>query len=281
MALTDELMDMVGNTGGLAALGGLLDGNDDAAQGAMTLAVPALIGGLGKRASTPIGASAVFDLVNSSDGRMLDSPGGLFGGNNGGMGSLLISAILGGRKDTVETSLAEATGVNPGAISKFLPALAPIVVSFLKIKVKGGGLNSGRLAMALVNERTQNTNPEADRIFEVLDGGDDVADHLGFLEGIKKMGALGGVGTAADIAANRWDTAEADLQDARAALPDRSGSPMDWLLPLFGFAAAVVLIGLLWASRDTSDTADSMESHAVLAEQVHQPTNGGPNDIYR
>lgn len=154
------------------------------AQNAVNAALPVLLGGLAKNASTPDGAQALANALDRDhDGSMLDNVGGLLGGllggggQGGGLGSLLgmatemlggggggvnpraangdgiLGHIFGDRRGTVEQGVAKASGLDLGQIAKLLPILAPMVMAALGKTKRQQGLDAGGLAEVLGQQR--------------------------------------------------------------------------------------------------------------------------------
>ena len=106
-------------------------GADEATtQQAIQAALPMLIGGLARNASSPGGAAALSNaLSNHADGSALAGLGGLLGG--GGAGAGILGHIFGNKRSTVEEGVGQATGLGQPQIGKLLMVLAPIVMAAL------------------------------------------------------------------------------------------------------------------------------------------------------
>src|ERR1051325_743416 len=99
---------------------------------AVSMALPALLGGLSHNASNEQGAAALDRALGDHDGSILDNLGGLFGaGGGGGIGGAILGHIFGAKRSTVEEGVGRASGLNAQQVAQLLMMLAPIVMGFL------------------------------------------------------------------------------------------------------------------------------------------------------
>lgn len=108
------------------------------AAGAISAALPMLLGALGRNASQPQGAQALFGaLQNDHAGLDLGSVLGAVlggGGQSGGSpndGGKILGHIFGGNQNRAETGLGQATGLGGDRAGQLLRLLAPIVLAYL------------------------------------------------------------------------------------------------------------------------------------------------------
>jgi hypothetical protein len=182
-----SLLEMVASQlqgGNLDQISQALGVDAGTAQQAVNAALPALLGGLAKNASTPDGAQSLASALDRDhDGSMLDNVGGLLGGllgggggQGGGLGSLLgmatemlggasavnpraangdgiLGHIFGDRRGNVEQGIAKASGLDLGQIAKLLPILAPMVMAALGKTKRQQGLDAGGVAEMLGQQR--------------------------------------------------------------------------------------------------------------------------------
>ena len=125
--------DLLGRLQGqpLSDMGRQLGLSDTQMQGAVSAALPLLIGALGRNASQPQGADALFgalqrDHAGSDIGSVL---GAVLGG--GGQGGNILDHVLGGRQQNAARGLGASTGLDGDTAGSLLKMLAPIVMAYL------------------------------------------------------------------------------------------------------------------------------------------------------
>lgn len=99
--------------------------------GAVSAALPLLLGALGRNASQDEGANALYGALEK-DHRGLDLGnvlGSVLGG--GGQGNDILGHIFGGRQPRAEQGLGRATGLGNDKAGVLLRVLAPIVMAYL------------------------------------------------------------------------------------------------------------------------------------------------------
>src|SRR5688500_12518311 len=80
---------------------------------AISMALPALIGGLSRNAANPQGAVALDRALGDHDGSILNNLGGLLGGGAaGGIGGAILGHIFGPKRGAVEQGVGQASGLN-------------------------------------------------------------------------------------------------------------------------------------------------------------------------
>ena len=128
---------------------------------AIQMALPAILGGLARNASTPEGAESLNNALDQHDGGVLD--------NLGGLGSLIFGAreqqpappppqydsggilghIFGNSQGNVAQKVSEQTGLGTGQVAQILMLLAPIVMGYLGRQKQSQGLDAGGLGGVL------------------------------------------------------------------------------------------------------------------------------------
>ena len=136
MSLTDELLAKLQGAP-LQQVSQQLGISDTQASGAISAALPVLMGALGNNASQPQGAQALLGaLQNNHSGLDLGSVlGSVLGGGGGGAasdGAGILGHIFCGSQQKVETGLAQATQLDSGRTSQLLQILAPIHSMYLQ-----------------------------------------------------------------------------------------------------------------------------------------------------
>lgn len=111
----------------------------DETANAVSAALPLLMGALGRNASQPQGAQALFGALQK-DHAGLDL-GGVLGSvlGGGGQGGDILGHVFGAREQTAARGLGAATGMGGDRANTLLKMLAPIVMAYLAKRVLGGG----------------------------------------------------------------------------------------------------------------------------------------------
>ena len=161
MSLTDDLLSQLQGAP-LQQVSQQLGIDSQQASGAISAALPLLMGALGNNAAKPQGAEALFGaLQNNHSGLDIGSVlGAVMGGGNSpaANGAGILGHIFGGNQDRAETGLAQATGLSPSSSSQLLKILAPIVMAYIAQRMSSGGqASAGGLAQILGQEKQQVT----------------------------------------------------------------------------------------------------------------------------
>lgn len=155
------------------------------AAGAVSAALPLLIGALGKNASQPQGAEALFGALQRDHAGSGGDLGNLLGMVLGGAqsrqtdGAGMLGHIFGGQQNRAEQHLGEATGLGGDRAGQLMKILAPIVLAYLAKRMFSGNEGGGGQAMGMAG------------------GGNPTADVLGAILGqeqqaVRQQGGLGG-----------------------------------------------------------------------------------------
>ncbi|MEM9073877.1 MAG: DUF937 domain-containing protein [Myxococcota bacterium] len=181
---------------------------------ALSAALPMLVSGLAKNASSTEGAQSLAGALDRDhDGSLLDSLGGLLGqqqqGSSGGLGAILgqvatmvtdapgpgsaksadgagiLGHIFGSKQQPVENGVAKASGLSGSQVASLLVTLAPIVMAALGRTKQKKGLDAGGLTDLLQQESSTMGGGAAGGILGSLLGGD---SDDGIADGVAKAG---------------------------------------------------------------------------------------------
>lgn len=157
---------------------------------AIQMALPAILGGLARNASTPQGAESLNTALDQHSGGILDNLGGLgsmiFGGgqqqatpapetNAGG----ILGHIFGSNQGQVAQQVSQQTGLGTGQVAQILMMLAPIVMGYLGKQKQSQGLDAGSLGgllgglMGGGQQQASSGNPMLDMASRMLDSDGD------------------------------------------------------------------------------------------------------------
>lgn len=159
-------------------------------------AVPGMLEGLSRNASSSQGAEALFNALGKNhDGSVLDDLAG-FLGSSGGMadGAKILGHVFGNRQAGVENSISQASGVDMASVAKIMAMAAPLIMGALGKAKNQMNLDPAGLSQMLGQERqaAQQAAPDMMDFFgKMLDSDGDG----GSMDDLAKMGSslLGGL----------------------------------------------------------------------------------------
>ena len=136
-SIFDSVMQQLGGQN-LSALSQQIGADEATTQKAVQAALPMLLGGMARNTRNPAGAQSLTSALDQHrDGSALQNVGGLIDNPQSGPGAGILGHVFGGRRETVEQGVGQATGLNGQQIGKLLMVLAPIVMAVLARR-KGG-----------------------------------------------------------------------------------------------------------------------------------------------
>ncbi len=188
----DQLLGQEQGDAALQEISGNVGAEPSLVNSAIQMALPAILGGLSRNASTPEGAESLNNALDQHDGGILDNLGGLgsmiFGQqeqaaapppqlNAGG----ILGHILGNNQGQVAQQVSQQTGLGMGQVAQILMMLAPIVMGYLgkQKQTQGvdagglGGLLGGLLGGGQQQQPASSGNPMMDMISGMLDSDKD------------------------------------------------------------------------------------------------------------
>ena len=162
---------------------------------ALSTALPLILGGLQKNASTPEGAQGIMNALNSKhDGSILDNLGGLI--DNSDIlkdGAGILGHVFGGKTQNVANAVSTKSGLDVNTTMSLLKMAAPIVMGYLGKQTSNqqtdeNGINN--LLGGLLGE-----NGSQSLLTKILDadGDGDVMDDIMDMATGKSKGGLGGL----------------------------------------------------------------------------------------
>ncbi len=255
----DQISDQL-----LGQMGNMLGDESSKISDAMGSALPGLLSGLTGASGSAAGADKLFKVAQDQDEGMLGNMGALLGGSNAASvvdgGTSMLTNVLGGSGlGKLAGVIAGFAGLSKGGSSSLLGMLAPIVISVLKRKIMGDGMNAGSLANMLMGQKDNIANA-------MPTGFSDQLSSSGFLSSLSDTAsstissAVGGAGTAAsNTLGNIKDTAESTVSEVRDSASSGGSSMLRWLLPLAG----VVLLGWLgmkFLAGDKDGVSDAVDA---------------------
>src|SRR3954464_7691192 len=123
---------------------------------AVDAALPLLLSAVARNAGNPNQAQSLDRAISQDhDGSVLDDIPGFLNQGGGGAGAGILKHVLGGRQQTVQTGLSQATGLDAGKAGQLLTMLAPLVMGAIGKAKRENQLDSGGLSTLLTGEHEQ------------------------------------------------------------------------------------------------------------------------------
>ncbi len=217
----------------LDKLAAALGVNPAVARSALAAAVPAVLGAFGSKASTDVGARALFDAVSKTDGNVLgDLASTLTGASGekfiqGGLGSL--GSLLGDNTMKGLTgAIAKQSGMGSDASSSIVALASQLAMGQLAKSVTGDGLNASSLAGLLSSQQANITSALPAGLGSLLSSA-----------GVVSSNFAGSAGRAVNEAARTASAATAQAASAAAAAKKSGSNWLVWLIPVLAVLAAL------------------------------------------
>jgi len=146
----------------LGSLGSLIGADESQTRSATSAAVPALLGGLAKLASSQAGAGQIASALGGLDLGALGNLAGILGGSNPSRvadqgGSLLASLFGTTATGKIVETLAGFLGMKPGVARSLLAYLAPVVLGMVAKQFTGGRADAAGLQRLFADQATNIT----------------------------------------------------------------------------------------------------------------------------
>lgn len=225
---------------------------------AIEAAIPVLLGGLMKKASTPSGASELSNIFKKQDAEpsILDNLGSLVSGGASskllGMGSSLLPMLLGSSQASIVSVLMKLLGIGDKGVLGLLGSLAPIVMGVVGKQAKSaGGFDPGVLTNLLGGQNNFLSSALPNE-----------------LKGVMGLADLGRQASETVTNAARNTTRETTTREKGYVAPAPAApasSPLGWLLPLLALAA-LGFLGYTFMSGGKK-------------EEVKKPITSAPNAV--
>jgi outer membrane protein OmpA-like peptidoglycan-associated protein len=199
--MATDLLEMMSSTLGTQLVnraGSFLGASESSMKGAVGAALPALLGGVMQKASTPSGAAELMKLLNTPglDPGITGNLSSYLGGGEKtssllSIGSGLLSSLFGDKLGNLINTIASSFGLKSASASNLMALAAPMVLGFLKTQVSENRLDAKGLASLLAGQ--------AEFLKPRLDSR--ITSALGFASPMAFVSSLAGAaGRAADAA---------------------------------------------------------------------------------
>lgn len=221
----------------------LLGESRDKTQSGVDAAVPGILSGFERTASTTDGAQRLSNAVDGADDTMFSKIGQIFGKTPSGEGSEgTLHSILGaGGFSELAGNLGRSSGLPAKSITTLLSFLAPIVLGVLKTVKREKGLDTAGLSNLLSSQKTNfaAAMPEGGRDSTTAEGASYEGEPL--RDASRRISQPGPVRTYTSPSA-------------------RESGSRDWIVPLL---VVLGLVGLLWYWSSRPSVQAGREQPAV------------------
>lgn len=148
-SLSDDLLSQLAGPA-MQQIGQQLGTSHEQTAGAVSAALPMILGAIGRNAAQPGGAEALLGALgrdHASAGGIGDILGSVLGGQQSAQTNAAgqLGHIFGGNLSRVETGLGQATGLGGDKAQMLLKILAPVVMGFLAKRGLGDASALGNL----------------------------------------------------------------------------------------------------------------------------------------
>ncbi len=242
-----ELMNGYLGKDAVNLISGLIGEGADKTQGALSGAIPAVLGALISKASSPSGAEELMGALDNQDASMLDNLSGLLGGQGSASilsaGSDLLKMLFGGNLNSVLDVMSRSTGLGGKSMGSLLAVLAPIAMSVLKNQRSKLGLDVGGLVKLLMGQK--------DLLQGKLPGG------FGDLLGVSGL-------TAAESSRPQTREPVSSIRDGAHSISDSPNTMLGKLLPVIALLALALIAWQLFNKRPDANTVIESPSNGVV-----------------
>jgi hypothetical protein len=256
--LMDLVKSAISSSGVADQIGSAVGLEKSKTNSAIEAAIPVLLGGLMKKASTPSGASELSNIFKKQDAEpsILDNLGSLVSGGASskllGMGSSLLPMLLGSSQASIVSVLMKLLGIGDKGVLGLLGSLAPIVMGVVGKQAKSaGGFDPGVLTNLLGGQSNFLSSALPNE-----------------LKGVMGLADLGRQASETVTNAARNTTRETTTREKGYVAPAPAApasSPLGWLLPLLALAA-LGFLGYTFMSGGKK-------------EEVKKPITSAPNAV--
>lgn len=268
MSLLDQITGALGTPDNVSSLMGGLRTNEADTRSMLGSAIPAVLAGLGAQSGGD-GAGALHGLVSSDKGGLLASIGSFFEqGDRTGLASGLVGSLFGKQRGAIEGHISGESGVDLSSVTRFLPMLAPAIMSALGKIGDDDSLDADGLSEQLATIGAEGS------LGDILEQADD-EDRSGFLDGIASLVGAGGLGALIPALGTGDDSAGTSVAAAAASVGavgagaagatsydynDRDRTGLGWLIPALLIAGGLILGLILWQCGNSEVRQASVET---------------------
>lgn len=151
-SLLESVTGVLGAGDTYEKLGEIIGGDTEQTTEAAELAVPTILGGLAERV-TDDGPGPVLEMLDRTEGLVLDDLDGFLDRGDPGLGADLLDDIFGSQRDDLIGRLASKAEMGGSMVTRLLSMLAPMVIDTVRRKRHDESLDGDGVSALLAEER--------------------------------------------------------------------------------------------------------------------------------
>lgn len=268
--MATNLLDLLSNAVSPDIVQGLsrsVGESDSAVRSGVSALLPALLGGLANKSSTPSGAGSVLSMLTGAnvDSGLLGTMGNLLGGGQTGsliqLGTSLLSGLFGSDKVAgLGSALATVSGMKSSSAGSLASLIVPLAFAALKRFIGDSRLDASGLASVLGSQRDNLSGKLDPRLTSALGLGAPASLLAGLSAGV--TGAAGAA--ASTVRTGATTAAHADATAVTSTAAAASGGIGRWLPWIIGAAVLAFLLPQL-KNCGTTEKVAAPSAPAVVA----------------
>jgi hypothetical protein len=142
--------------------------SESTANSAVQIAVPLIIAALARNSAQTDGAQDLHRAINSDhDGSIFDNLMGYLANPAAGNGSGILGHVFGNQQSSIQSSLAQATGLDQSSAASLLETVAPLVMGAVGQTQQQNGLDASGLS-EMLNSQQQEAQSNAPDVMGML-----------------------------------------------------------------------------------------------------------------
>jgi hypothetical protein len=154
-AITQIITQQLGR-GAVSSIAQRLGVSEATANTAVQIAVPLIVAALARNAARPEGAQQLHQAINNDhDGSIFNNVMGYLSDPQSANGAGILGHVFGGQQASIESNLAQATGMDQSSAGGLMETLAPLVMGAVGQTQQQNGLDASALSTMLNNQQEE------------------------------------------------------------------------------------------------------------------------------
>lgn len=154
-AITQIITQQLGR-GAVSSIAQRLGVSEATANTAIQIGVPLIVAALARNAARPDGAEQLHQAINNDhDGSIFNNVMGYLSDPQSANGAGILGHVFGGQQSSIESNLAQATGMDAGSAGGLLETLAPLVMGAVGQTQQQNGLDAASLSSMLKSQQEE------------------------------------------------------------------------------------------------------------------------------